>query len=445
MAQTFRNLTYLADTSGCGMWRHLMPLQSVNCIASSFNMVNTATQTPILDPNYYKGITSVTVQRWISDYNREIFMKLLKPVCDANAAFLIYEIDDCMAAKYIEMYNRGREAYESPKIQANIKEMLNNADLLITTTDHIKQFYHDWYGVPLENIVALPNLLPRWWFGDRYDEERKVQQFSKNKARPRIGIISSLSHYNVDDVRITKDGLAARKKKNPDGKEVWKNEVGAEVEEAELSHIIDDLTEIIPMIQSTVRDFQWVFFGYCPDVLKPLVDKKLIEVHQGSAILNYASMLENLKLQAVVAPIKDCVFNRCKSFIKYMECAAIGVPCYASNQLPYSRVMPKEQLYSTADELKAMLLKLKFTSVGIYQKIIQQQWKWLNSPIHEGSFDLKNFWLEDNLNIHIDLRRLRQKPLQISFKLLAKNYEAMVKEEKENTLFETPGGAKIMK
>jgi hypothetical protein len=85
-----------------------------------------------------------------------------------------------------------------------------------------------------------------------------------------------------------------------------------------------------------------VFFGYCPEVLKPLVDKKLIEVYQGSAILNYASVLENLKLQAVVAPIKDCVFNRCKSFIKYMECAAIGVPCYASNYLPYSRVMPRE-------------------------------------------------------------------------------------------------------
>jgi hypothetical protein len=102
-------------------------------------------------------------------------MKLLKPVCDSNAAFLIYEIDDCMAAKYIELYNRGREAYESPKIQENIKEMLNNADLLITTTDYIKQFYHEWYGVPLENIVALPNLLPRWWFGDRYDEDKKLK------------------------------------------------------------------------------------------------------------------------------------------------------------------------------------------------------------------------------------------------------------------------------
>jgi hypothetical protein len=65
--------------------------------------------------------------------------------------------------------------------------------------------------------------------------------------------------------------------------------------------------------------------------------------------------------------------------------------------------------------------------------------------VHEGDFDLKNFWLEDNLNIHIDLRRLRQKPINISLTLLAKNCEETDRIEKENTLFETPGGAKIMK
>ncbi len=445
MAQTFRNLTYLADTSGCGMWRHLMPMQSVNCIASNFNMVNTATQTPILDANYYKGITSVTVQRWISDYNLEIFMKLLKPVCDANSAFLIYEIDDCMAAKYIQLYNRGREAYESPKIQSNIKTMLNAADLLVVTTDYIKNFYHEWYGVPLENIVALPNFLPRWWFGDRYEPEKKVNEFNKNKARPRIGIVSSLSHYNVDDVRITKDGLAARKKKDKGGKEVWKNEKGEVVKEEDLSKITDDMTELIPMIAATAKDFQWVFLGYCPDSLKPLVDKKIIEVHQGSAIMNYASALENLHLQAIVAPITKNVFNYCKSFIKYMECAAIGVPCFATNCEPYSRVMPKHQLFDTAEELKAILLKLKFSSAGAYKSMIESQWKWLNTPCHEGSFDIKNFWLEDNLGIHIDLRRLRQKPMNISLKLLGQNYEKRQEIEKQNTLFETAGGAKIMR
>ena len=445
MTQTFRNITYLADTSGCGMWRHLMPMQSLDCIASNFNINNTATQVPIIDPNYYKGITSVTVQRWISDYNREIFMNVLKPICDANAAFLIYEIDDCMSNQHIQLYNRGREAYESPKIQANIKEMLNNADLLITTTDYIKQFYHEWYGVPLENIVALPNLLPRWWFDDRYDEEKKVKEFNNNRSRPRIGIVSSLSHYNVDDVRITKDGLAARKKKEADGKDVWKNEKGEVVDETELQKIKDDLSDLIPLIQTTVKDFQWVFFGYCPEILKPLVQKRLIEVHSGVSILNYASKLENLHLQAIVAPIKDCVFNRCKSFIKYMECAAIGVPCFASNYLPYSRIMPREQLFDNNDELKNILLKLKFMSNGSYLKIIQKQWKWLNSPTHEGNFDVKNFWLEDNLNIYIDLKRLRQKPFNVSLKLFINNYNKQQQLEKENTIFETAGGAKIMK
>ena len=422
-----------------------MPIETMNCVASSYNIVTTATQNVILDPNYYKGITSVTVQRWISDYNLEVFTKLLKPVCDANSAFLVYEIDDCMAAKHIQMYNRGREAYESPKIQENIKTMLNGADLLVVTTDYIKKFYHEWYGVPLENIIALPNLLPRWWFGDRYEPEKKVKQFSQFKARPRIGIVSSLSHYNVDDVRMTQDGLAARKKKLSDGKEVWKNERGEVVEESTLTKINDDMTEILPLIKSTVKDFQWVFFGYCPEELKPFVDKKQIEVHSGTTILSYSSALENMQLQAIVAPITRNVFNYCKSFIKYMEAAALGVPCYATNCEPYSRVMPRDQVFDTAEELHNMLLKLKFSTFGWYKNLIESQWKWLNSPTHEGSVDLKNFWLEDNLNIHLDLKRLRQKPLNSSLKLLGQNWRKAKEVERQNTMFVTPGGARIMR
>lgn len=56
--------------------------------------------------------------------------------------------------------------------------MLNAADFVTVTTDYLKNFYHEHYGVPLENIIAIPNLLPKWWFGDRYDPERKLKQFS---------------------------------------------------------------------------------------------------------------------------------------------------------------------------------------------------------------------------------------------------------------------------
>ena len=133
--------------------------------------------------------------------------------------------------------------------------MLNTADFVTVTTDYIRNFYHEHYNVPLENIIAVPNLLPRWWFGDRYDKDAKLKQFSKNKKKPRIGIVSSLSHYNVDNVMEDKDGLAARKKKKPDGTDVWVNEAGKEVPEDLLHKIEDDFDDIAKCVRETVDDF----------------------------------------------------------------------------------------------------------------------------------------------------------------------------------------------
>lgn len=103
-------------------------------------------------------------------------------------------------------------------------------------------------------------------------------------------------------------------------------------------------------------------------------------------MLNYASKFYNLGLQAVIAPIKKMEFNYCKSHIKTMECAALGIPLFATNCLPYSRVMDKEFLFDTSDELKEKLLKFKWQSFGIYKSMIEKQWAWLNSPHEEGDF-----------------------------------------------------------
>lgn len=109
-----------------------------------------------------------------------------------------------------------------------------------------------------------------------------------------------------------------------------------------------------------------------------------------------------------MSPIKKMEFNYCKSHIKTMECAALGVPLFATNCLPYSRVMPREQLFDTQEELKEKLMKLKFTSSHIYKDTIEKQWKWLNSPCYEGDFYLVNYWLEDNLpNVWLPLFKMR--------------------------------------
>ena len=377
---------------------------------------------------------------------------------DRRGGWIIYEIDDLMfdgtlldadeqkraelEKKYgnlreasIPKFNRGRRPFEGENPQRAIKTMLNAADLVTVTTDHLRAIYHDLYDVPLDNIIAIPNLLPYSLFGDKYDVEKKAEQFKRSKNKPRIGIVSSLSHYNVDGVREDEKGYVCRKEKLPTGEEIWRNELGETVAFDKTHEIVDDIDAILDCIRDTVDDYQWVFFGFCPPKLSDLVERKKIEVVPGVPIQNYASRFHNLNLQAVVAPINPSEFNYCKSFIKYMECAALGIPCFATNCLPYSRVMPETQLFSDSAQLKQMLQKLKFMSAGAYRSLIEQQWKWLNTPCREGDFTIKNFWLEDNLSIWIDLLRLRQKTARFSIRGVVQQYKQRQAVETEQTIF----------
>jgi len=151
--------------------------------------------------------------------------------------------------------------------------------------------------------------------------------------------------------------------------------------------------------------------------------------------MNYPSKLEQLQLQAIVAPINKTTFNFSKSFIKTMEAAAIGVPLFATNCLPYCRVMDPEMLFDTGAELKEKLLKFKMLSPDRYGDIIERNWKWLNSPHHEGDFDVKNWWLEDNIGIHIDMLRMRSKPVNVSFTSFLQQYEARKLKQEKSTIY----------
>lgn len=449
MNQQFRNIAYMADRSGTSKWRRIWAYSLIDCQAQNLNIQADYSQTPIFDQRYYQGVNSVTIQRWISDGHRQIVDNILRPAMDRNSGWLIYEIDDLMDAKFIPLYNRGRGGFESPKIQDNIKHMLNEADIVTVTTDYIKESYNKYYDVPLDKIVSLPNMLPRFLFGDRYNPNLKIEQFKKNKSKPRIGVVSSLSHYNISDVRKDKDGYACRKQisKGTLGNDIvkWINQNGVEIPESETTEIQDDMDIILDCIKQTINDFQWVIFGYAPPKLKKEVDEGKIEVHGGTPIMNYPSVFDNLALQAVIAPIQDIEFNRCKSFIKYMECAALGVPLFASNTLPYIRVMPEKQLFKDWKELKEKLLNLKFSSVGAYQKIIENQWKWLNSPCHEGDFDIRNFWMEDNLGIWIELSRLRQRCNECSLEVYLKVKKEREEKKKEQTIYSNENGVEILK
>jgi len=52
-----------------------------------------------------------------------------------------------------------------------------------------------------------------------------------------------------------KNGLAVRRKKKPDGSEVWINEKNEEVSFEELHKITDDFDDITKCVRETVNDF----------------------------------------------------------------------------------------------------------------------------------------------------------------------------------------------
>jgi glycosyltransferase involved in cell wall biosynthesis len=88
-------------------------------------------------------------------------------------------------------------------------------------------------------------------------------------------------------------------------------------------------------ILDTQDDFELVirYGGFKPEWLEdhPLIDFERVDCH----ISKYPQLLADLSLDIGIAPLRDSEFNRCKSNIKFLEMASIGVPLVASNVEPY--------------------------------------------------------------------------------------------------------------
>ena len=415
MSQFFNNVFMPSDLNGTGCWRGTFAINCIWALGPKTNINNTVLCNIVKDQDFYKSLNMFMVQRLVNKHQEKLFNGLIVPYSNMFSFWTVYNIDDAMHYNDIVHYNRGRCAYADNETQNQITRMLNNSDFVLTTTDYIKNYYNRTYGVPLENIICIPNYLPKWWIGGMYDKEKAVDNFRKNKQRPRIGIISSLSHYNIDKILEDKDNVVVTVKKDENGVEHYINENGIEVKREDCHIAKDDLDLILTTIKKTVDEFQWIIFGYVPEQLKEYVENRKILIHPGVSILNYPNVLHNLNLNAVVAPVIDCEFNRCKSNIKYLECCATGLPLFASDIVPYQRCVPESRRFKDADDLYNKLMKFKGISAHVFEDIIESQWRWLNSKHNECGIESPNWWLEDNLHPWIKLFSMRPKPSLLSF------------------------------
>jgi len=196
------------------------------------------------------------------------------------------------------------------RIQRNIlKEMrsiASFADVMTVTTEHLKILSKKIFS---GNIKIIPNMLDFTLWGSNQ---------LHNDGRIRIGWAGSPSHYK-------------------------------------------DVIQLLPALKSILKRYDevdLVFFGYCPDEFKEEFKERLI-FHKGTSYLRYAEILPTLGLDIGLIPVCDTEFNRSKSVVKFLEYAAIGLPCVASNFEPYTRIIQDSINGYLAEDLDAWTFKLE--------------------------------------------------------------------------------------
>ncbi|MCO8163422.1 glycosyltransferase [Pseudomonas sp. 21LCFQ010] len=117
-----------------------------------------------------------------------------------------------------------------------------------------------------------------------------------------------------------------------------------------------DLELIAEVIRELADEVEWVFFGMCPDLLRPYIH----EYHKAVHLPAYPAKLASLNLDLAVAPLETHIFNDCKSNLRLLEYGACGYPVVCSDTLAYRGHLPATRVKSnnTQEWLEAIRMHL---------------------------------------------------------------------------------------
>lgn len=92
-----------------------------------------------------------------------------------------------------------------------------------------------------------------------------------------------------------------------------------------------DLEIIADVVRELANEVEWVFFGMCPDELRPYVH----EFHSTISLQAYPFKLASLNLDLALAPLEFHIFNDCKSNLRLLEYGACGYPVICTDTEAY--------------------------------------------------------------------------------------------------------------
>ncbi len=171
-------------------------------------------------------------------------------------------------------------------------------------------------------------------------------------TEPLADALSSMHH----DIRVVPNMLAT---------EVWQGLTGLSQRRTSkkprvgwgggTSHA-GDLEVIAEVVRELADVVDWVFFGMCPEALRPY----LHEFHPSISLAEYPAKLASLNLDLALAPLEFHIFNDCKSNLRLLEYGVCGYPVICSDTKAYHGYLPCTRVTtnSTDEWLQAIRMHL---------------------------------------------------------------------------------------
>lgn len=339
-----RAIQYYADYSGCGFWRMIWPEHILN----AYNHCTVHGSTVMcLDPRWYVNAKVVRIQRQATEHQLK-FIQFLKEVQKQYNFRLVYEIDDIVFHEDIPEYNKFKPAFTDPNIRKNIIEIMNLCDEVTVTCQFMKDYYQEKTGH--KNVTIIPNFPPKFWIGNHYDPKWISDSYDQYKRKPRILYAGSGAHFDVE------------------------NRVGQD----------DDFAHVVKAVYDTIDKYQWVFLGSFPLPLRDLVQAGKIEFHQWANLYNYGEKIKNLRVNMMVAPLKNNNFNKSKSDLKLVESNSFGIPIACQNLCTYEDAPFK---FDTGEEM-----------IEVIDDVLSKKGRYMNLSA-KARATANTRWLENPENI----------------------------------------------
>ncbi|GFZ86309.1 glycosyltransferase family 92 protein [Dyella caseinilytica] len=318
-----------ADSHGCGHYRIMQPFSSMKRSGLAEGVIAGAHLSPVAMERFQP--TSLVLQRQVTDAQ----VKLLESYRDFSQAFKVFELDDLIQQIPIKSHFHGL----MPKdIVKSLRRSLSTVDRFVVSTEALAEQFQGFHT----DIRVVLNRLPVNWWGDLPQSQRRVGR------KPRVGWGGGSSHRG-------------------------------------------DLELIADVVRDLSDEVEWVFFGMCPEKLRPYIH----EFHNGVPIEEYPHKLASLNLDLALAPLEDNTFNECKSNLRLLEYGACGFPvvctdiiCYQGD-LPVTRVKNRYKEWTSAIRMHLDDLDATAKMGDALRDTVQRDWMLTEDKL----LSWRNTWL----------------------------------------------------